>query len=90
MAQRKPGKRYFGNVRELPSGSIQARYTGPDGRTYTARTPEGRPLTFDTQGDAGARPGCRYGIRRSCAGRGCPRPSRRPPRSRFGPTRTPG
>jgi hypothetical protein len=27
------GKRYFGNVRRLPSGRYQARYTGPDGAT---------------------------------------------------------
>lgn len=54
MAKRKRSKRYFGNVRRLPSGRYQARYTGPDKRTYAARTPEGRPLTFDTQGDAEA------------------------------------
>ena len=46
------GKRYFGNVRKLPSGRFQARYTGPDGKTYPARTPEGKPLTFDARGDA--------------------------------------
>lgn len=54
MARRKRDKRYFGNVRRLPSGRYQVRYTGPDGRPYTARTPQGRPLTFDTQGDAEA------------------------------------
>ncbi|OLT46940.1 hypothetical protein BJF85_00250 [Saccharomonospora sp. CUA-673] len=53
MARKRP-KRYFGSVRELPSGRFQARYQGPDGRTYNARTPEGRPLTFDTYGDADA------------------------------------
>lgn len=53
MAKRN-GKRYFGNVRRLPSGRYQARYTGPDGLTYTAKTPEGKPLTFDAQGDAEA------------------------------------
>lgn len=63
---RKRSKRYFGNVRQIPCrrrackgrscdhGRFQARYTGPDNRSYTARTPEGRPLTFDTQGDAEA------------------------------------
>jgi integrase len=51
---RKRAKRYFGNVRKLPSGRFQARYTGPDGLTYSARTPEGKPLTFDTKGDAEA------------------------------------
>lgn len=51
---RKPTKRYFGNVRTLPSGRFQARYTGPDGITYSAKTPEGRALTFDTKGDAEA------------------------------------
>lgn len=54
MARRQRSKRYFGNVRALPSGRLQARYTGPDGRTHTARTPEGRPLTFDTKADAEA------------------------------------
>ncbi|WP_433174185.1 tyrosine-type recombinase/integrase [Actinoallomurus sp. CA-150999] len=53
MAKRN-GKRYFGSVRRLPSGRYQARYTGPDGLTHTAKTPEGKPLTFDTQGDADA------------------------------------
>lgn len=48
------GKRYFGSVRKLPSGRHQARYTGPNGHVYSARTPEGRPLTFDTRGDAEA------------------------------------
>lgn len=43
------GKRTFGNVRRLPSGRHQARYTGPDGVTYTARTAGGRPLTFDSR-----------------------------------------
>ena len=38
--------RRFGNLRTLPSGRIQARYTGPDGRTHKA------PMTFDTKGDA--------------------------------------
>lgn len=42
-------KRYFGSVRKLPSGRFQARYTGPDGRTYTARTGDGRALTFDSK-----------------------------------------
>jgi integrase len=42
-------KRYFGNVRALPSGRFQARYTGPDGATYTARTEAGGPLTFDSR-----------------------------------------
>jgi integrase len=46
------GKRYFGNVRKLPSGRYQARYSGPDGRAYTARRETGGPLTFDTKGDA--------------------------------------
>ncbi len=48
------GKRYFGSTRVLPSGRVQARYTGPDGRSYTGRTPEGRPLTFDSQQYASA------------------------------------
>ena len=36
----------FGNVRKLPSGRFQARYTGPDGQEHRA------PITFDTKGDA--------------------------------------
>ncbi|HUZ56433.1 MAG TPA: tyrosine-type recombinase/integrase [Streptosporangiaceae bacterium] len=43
------GKRTFGNVRKLPSGRWQARYTGPDGVTYTARTAGGKALTFDSR-----------------------------------------
>jgi integrase len=31
-------KRDFGSIRKLPSGRLQARYTGPDGVTYTGRT----------------------------------------------------
>jgi integrase len=46
---RRQSRRYFGSTRVLPSGRVQARYTGPDGRTYTGRTPEGRPLTFDSK-----------------------------------------
>jgi integrase len=40
---------YFGNTRELPSGRHQARYIGPDGKRYSAKTESGRPLTFDTK-----------------------------------------
>src|SRR5215813_712749 len=36
-------KRYFGNVRKRASGRFQARYTGPDGNTYSA------PTTFDSR-----------------------------------------
>jgi integrase len=46
-------KRSFGSVRRLPSGRWQARYTGPDGRGYTARTDDGGPLTFSTKQAAG-------------------------------------
>lgn len=38
----------FGNVRKLPSGRFQARYTGPDGREHKA------PTTFETKRDASA------------------------------------
>lgn len=51
---KRPGRRYFGNVRKLPSGRFQARYTGPDGLSYTARRDDGGSLTFDTRGDAEA------------------------------------
>jgi integrase len=49
----KPGRRGFGYARKLPSGRWQASYLGPDGKRHTARTPEGKPLTFDTMLDAG-------------------------------------
>lgn len=45
---RKRGKATFGTTRTLPSGRVQARYTGPDGKRHTA------PITFDTKGDAEA------------------------------------
>lgn len=44
----------FGTVRQLGSGRWQARYVGLDGRRYSAQTSDGRPLTFDTKGDARA------------------------------------
>jgi integrase len=46
-----PGKRKrdFGNIRQLPGGRFQARYRGPDGFSYTARTDDGRPMTFTTR-----------------------------------------
>ena len=52
MARKTP--RYFGSVRKLKSGRFQARYTGPDGRRYEARSPEGRPMTFDNKETAEA------------------------------------
>jgi integrase len=36
-------RRYFGNIRELPSGRYQASYKGPDGARHTA------PQTFDSR-----------------------------------------
>jgi hypothetical protein len=48
----KQGKRQFGNVRKLPSGRFQARYTGPDGHMHAARRDNGQALTFETRGDA--------------------------------------
>lgn len=42
------GKSAFGNLRKLPSGRWQARYTGPDLVTYSG------PSTFTTKGDAQA------------------------------------
>jgi integrase len=44
----KARKSSFGNLRTLPSGRIQGRYTGPDGLTHLA------PVTFETRGDAEA------------------------------------
>jgi integrase len=37
------GRRYFGNIRRLPSGRYQASYKGPDGKRHTA------PSTFDSR-----------------------------------------
>lgn len=51
---RKSRTRSFGTVRRLSSGRYQARYWAPDGSRYSARRPDGRPLTFDTKGDADA------------------------------------
>lgn len=48
MATRKRPKRRFGNIRKLPSGRFQARYTAPDGSTVKG------PVTFQTRGDADA------------------------------------
>jgi integrase len=42
-------KRSFGSARKRASGRWQARYTGPDGKPYTARMADGRALTFDTR-----------------------------------------
>ncbi|MGH3550372.1 MAG: tyrosine-type recombinase/integrase [Pseudonocardiaceae bacterium] len=53
MANRS-GHRSFGNVRKRASGRWQARYAGPDGRTYSARRADGGSLTFETKGDAEA------------------------------------
>lgn len=46
--RRKPAKRTFGNIRELPSGRWQARYTDPGGVKHKA------PVTFDAKIDAEA------------------------------------
>lgn len=42
----------WGRLRKLPSGRWQARYPGPDGEMYTARTDDDKPLTFSTKTDA--------------------------------------
>lgn len=42
----------WGSVRKLPSGRWQARYPGPDGNSYTARTDDDKSLTFLTKTDA--------------------------------------
>ncbi|WP_448072490.1 tyrosine-type recombinase/integrase [Georgenia yuyongxinii] len=44
----------WGSLRRLPSKRWQARYNGPDGKLYSARTEDDRPLTFLTKGDARA------------------------------------
>jgi hypothetical protein len=44
----------WGRLRKLPSGRWQVRYPAPDGKTYTARTDDNRPLTFQTKTDARA------------------------------------
>src|SRR5258708_38775128 len=48
MAGRRTAKRGFGNIRRLPSGRYQARYTSPDGMSRKA------PVTFDASIDAEA------------------------------------
>lgn len=45
-------RRQFGSVEQLRSGRFQARYRGPDGNRYPAKTAEGRPLTFGTRKQA--------------------------------------
>lgn len=42
----------WGSLRKLPSGRWHARYPGPDGETYTARTEDDKSLTFLTKTDA--------------------------------------
>jgi integrase len=44
----------WGRLRKLSSGRWQVRYPAPDGRTYTARTEDDKPLTFQTKADARA------------------------------------
>lgn len=44
-------RKKFGSIRKLPSGRFQVRYS-VDGTTYTARTEDGRALTFVTKTDA--------------------------------------
>ncbi len=48
MANSRTNKRGFGSIRKLPSGRLQARYTGPSGQTVTA------PSTFTARIDAEA------------------------------------
>ena len=57
------GKRYFGSTRTLPSGRVQARYTGPDGQTYTGRSADGPPADLRFRAVRGCVPGpcpCRH------------------------------
>ena len=69
-------KRQFGNVRKLPSGRFQARYTEPDGHTYG---PAARTARRSRSRHAGTpATGCRGGARRSCATSGSRRPRRKP------------
>src|SRR5258708_4687744 len=51
---RKGTKAGWGATRKLPSKRWQARYRGPDGREYTARTDDDRSLTFEAKRDAEA------------------------------------
>ncbi|GAB3990073.1 tyrosine-type recombinase/integrase [Nocardioides marmoraquaticus] len=46
MSTQKRSRTGWGNIRQLPSGRWQARYTGPDGLPHKAHT------TFDTKDDA--------------------------------------
>lgn len=45
-------ERVVGELAEVASGRWQARYPGPDGETYTARTEDDKSLTFLTKTDA--------------------------------------
>lgn len=44
----------WGSIRALPSGRYQARYIGPDGERYSAKTDAGVSVTFGTKTDARA------------------------------------
>jgi integrase len=46
------GRRKFGTVTKRPSGRFQAKYVGPDGKRYTARTDDGHALTFASENEA--------------------------------------
>lgn len=53
MANTKGRREHFGNVRKLPSGRYQARWNR-GGKTHSARTDDGYPLTFSTEAKARA------------------------------------
>lgn len=57
MAEKRETRQHreaWGRLRQLPSKRWQARYMGPDGKVYSARTADDRPLTFLTKTDARA------------------------------------
>jgi integrase len=45
-------RRQFGTITKRASGRYQAKYPGPDRKRHTARTDDGRPLTFASEAEA--------------------------------------
>lgn len=54
MARKTSSRRRFGQIRQLPSGKVNARYADPDGRLTPAGEPVRHSRTFDTTLDAEA------------------------------------
>jgi hypothetical protein len=72
-------RRTLGTAGKRASGRWQARDTGPDGKTYSARRP--RAGASRSEPEATPTPGWHYSTPKSCATSGCRQPNRRPRRS---------